>query len=79
MPLKTEKELPAIKPVKTDYSNLNLSRDEFMEKRRKEKELEKRLEIERLKIEEEFKEEDTKKKRIKKEKSVEKETETLEE
>lgn len=46
MALKDKEELPDIKKVKTDPSNLHISRDEFIAKYRKEKELESRLAIE---------------------------------
>lgn len=58
--LKAQQELPEVKRVKTDFNNINLSKEEFIAKRRKEKEFEARLEIEKEKIEKELEEEGAK-------------------
>lgn len=47
-------ELPPIKKVKTDFNNIKLSKAQFIEKRNKEKELEKRLAAEKKRIEAEI-------------------------
>lgn len=74
MGLKDEKELPAIKIVKTNHNNLHISRDQFEENLRKEKELEARMAIETEKIKDEIEKEDRVKK-VKKFKKEEKEEE----
>lgn len=54
MTVKSKEELPEPKKVKTDHNNINLSRDQFIEKRRKEKELNARLAVEQARIEKEI-------------------------
>lgn len=76
--LKDEKELPPIKVVKTDHSNLHISRDEFIAKHRREKEMEVRLELERQKILQEFEEEEKVKKPKGKNKKVKETTDNTE-
>lgn len=74
MAIKAKEELPEVKKVKTNYNNINLSRDEFIDKRRKEKALEARLELAKKKIESELEEEE-KIKKPRKQKVVEQDVE----
>lgn len=82
--MKAEKELPEVKKVKTDFNNINLSKDEFEAKYRKERELEARMEVEKVRIEKElekeFKKEQEAKKKLAEEKAKQQgNTETQEE
>ena len=55
--LKNPKELPEVVKVKTNPNNLFISRDEFIANRRKEKEMQARLEAAKAEIERELEEE----------------------
>lgn len=69
--LKAAQELPEIKRVKSDPSNLHISRDEFIAKRRRDKEKEARLKLASAEIERELEEEEKAVKKVKKAKKVE--------
>lgn len=70
MALKKPDELLPIVPVKPDASNLNISRDEFIAKRKKQKEIDERVKKATKKIKEEVESE--------KEEEAEPEVETVE-